>query len=79
MSDTQGGYSLAILGAEVRGPDGELMYAEGSRTWYGMSYDQLVDLEEALGHALVDAPIALGRRVQPTGTGSGSVAAKGRR
>ena len=79
MSETQGGYSLTILGVEVCGPDGGLMYAEGNRTWHGMSYDQLVDLEEALGHALVDAPVALGRRVPTTGTGSGAVAAKGRR
>lgn len=57
------GYSLELLGVEVRGPDDKLMYSEGSRKWHGMNYGQLVDLEEALGRALVDSPVALGRAV----------------
>ena len=53
------GYSMEIK-AEVKGPDDDTMFRM-SMEWVGMSYSQLVDLEEVVGHGLIDGPISLGR------------------
>lgn len=64
MSETTipDGYSLEILGVVTKGPGGKLMHTERGQVWTGMSYQQLMDLQQSLLEAMITGPIALGRK-----------------
>lgn len=59
MPESTDGYSM-VVAVKVMAPDGGEMFNMNMQ-WDGMSYAQLVDLEEVVGHGLISGPISLGR------------------